>query len=560
MDAPARAAQPRSSGSCSRSCSPRSSAGSSTTARSTSSPTPCATSIADGSIRRRHLRTLVFNGLLGPVLPPGEDLLPWPALRWPARSGCTALGLRRPRGCTATSERWTASRFLAAGVPLFFAGAALCYFILPKAHRACCSGSPRHRTSASIVDFNEYLSIVMRMMLVFGLAFELPVFIVLLNLARRPAGARCCGLVAADHPRGLRLRRRRDARPATRITMTALAAPDVSSLILAAYVSPWSTTGAAGERHRQLDYAELDDDETSPLHDRPTGVDPTDVAHERTRTTRETVSLRPCPAPHDVVRCAHDAAGPRMSREIALLVNPTAGKGRGARLLRAGRRPAASRRPRGRRRRRPGRGRGVRPGCATGWPTASTRWSPSAATAWSTWPCRCVAGTASRWASSPPARATTSPARSGCPRRRRGRRRPRSRGSDARPSTSARANGRWFGGVLGSGFDSMVNERANRMRWPAGAARYNLAIARRAAHVPADPVRARARRRAVGDRGDARRGRQRRSYGGGMRVCPGASSTTACSTSPCSGRSPSSSSSGSSRPGLHRARTSTTPR
>ncbi len=37
-------------------------------------------------------------------------------------------------------------------------------------------------------------------------------------------------------------------------------------------------------------------------------------------------------------------------------------------------------------------------------------------------------------------------------------------------------SGRWFGGVLGSGFDSMVNERANRMSWPKGKSRYNLAI------------------------------------------------------------------------------------
>lgn len=36
---------------------------------------------------------------------------------------------------------------------------------------------------------------------------------------------------------------------------------------------------------------------------------------------------------------------------------------------------------------------------------------------------------------------------------------------------------RWFGCVLGAGFDSVVNARANRMRWPRGPARYNLAIA-----------------------------------------------------------------------------------
>ena len=46
----------------------------------------------------------------------------------------------------------------------------------------------------------------------------------------------------------------------------------------------------------------------------------------------------------------------------------------------------------------------------------------------------------------------------------------------AREIDLARVGDRWFGGVLGSGFDSMVNERANRMTWPRGRARYNLAI------------------------------------------------------------------------------------
>jgi len=34
----------------------------------------------------------------------------------------------------------------------------------------------------------------------------------------------------------------------------------------------------------------------------------------------------------------------------------------------------------------------------------------------------------------------------------------------------------WFGAVLAAGFDAFVNERANRMRWPKGPQRYNLAI------------------------------------------------------------------------------------
>jgi diacylglycerol kinase (ATP) len=36
---------------------------------------------------------------------------------------------------------------------------------------------------------------------------------------------------------------------------------------------------------------------------------------------------------------------------------------------------------------------------------------------------------------------------------------------------------RWFGAVLAAGFDAVVNERANRMRWPRGPRRYDLAIA-----------------------------------------------------------------------------------
>ena len=85
-----------------------------------------------------------------------------------------------------------------------------------------------------------------------------------------------------------------------------------------------------------------------------------------------------------------------------------------------------------------------------------------------------------------------------------------------------RANGRWFGGVLGSGFDSMVNERANRMTWPTGRSRYNIAIVlelRTFRPVPyvlvldGEPWTTEAMLVAVGNGS---------SYGGGMKVCPDA--------------------------------------
>jgi diacylglycerol kinase (ATP) len=39
-----------------------------------------------------------------------------------------------------------------------------------------------------------------------------------------------------------------------------------------------------------------------------------------------------------------------------------------------------------------------------------------------------------------------------------------------------RCGEQWFGGVVAAGFDARVNERANRMRWPRGRMRYNIAM------------------------------------------------------------------------------------
>ena len=48
-------------------------------------------------------------------------------------------------------------------------------------------------------------------------------------------------------------------------------------------------------------------------------------------------------------------------------------------------------------------------------------------------------------------------------------------GSRVRTIDLARAGGTYYATVLASGFDSKVNERANRMTWPRGQMRYNLA-------------------------------------------------------------------------------------
>jgi diacylglycerol kinase (ATP) len=96
------------------------------------------------------------------------------------------------------------------------------------------------------------------------------------------------------------------------------------------------------------------------------------------------------------------------------------------------------------------------------------------------------------------------------------------RAIDAGLHTDAGGRYQWFGGVLGAGFDAVVNERANRWRWPRGRMRYHLAIARELPVfrpipyvVEVDGVResVKAMLVAVGNCP---------SYGGGMLVCPGA--------------------------------------
>jgi diacylglycerol kinase (ATP) len=83
----------------------------------------------------------------------------------------------------------------------------------------------------------------------------------------------------------------------------------------------------------------------------------------------------------------------------------------------------------------------------------------------------------------------------------------------------------WFGAVLGAGFDSIVNEKANRMRWPRGPRRYDVAIL-------AELIRLRARVYTVTLDGVTREEPavivavgNTASYGGGMRVCPDADPT-----------------------------------
>jgi len=99
-----------------------------------------------------------------------------------------------------------------------------------------------------------------------------------------------------------------------------------------------------------------------------------------------------------------------------------------------------------------------------------------------------------------------------------------------RPVDLARITGpgggpRWYGAVLAAGFDALVNERANRMPWPRGPLRYDLAIMVELARLRPRHYTLRldgvtheleAVLVAVGNCP---------SYGGGMRICPDADPT-----------------------------------
>lgn len=71
--------------------------------------------------------------------------------------------------------------FIAAATPFFAAGAALAYWILPIAIRVLLGFTPTNLTN--LIKFSDYLSFVLHLIMLFGLAFELPVFLVALNVA-----------------------------------------------------------------------------------------------------------------------------------------------------------------------------------------------------------------------------------------------------------------------------------------------------------------------------------------------------------------------------------------
>ncbi|MFH8588158.1 twin-arginine translocase subunit TatC [Streptomyces celluloflavus] len=88
-------------------------------------------------------------------------------------------------------EKKYALTFVGAGAPLFLGGAYLAYAVLPTTAGALVGLTPSEWTNLFPAD--EFLDIVTRMVIVFGLAFELPLLLVLLNLGGVLSGRRILG-------------------------------------------------------------------------------------------------------------------------------------------------------------------------------------------------------------------------------------------------------------------------------------------------------------------------------------------------------------------------------
>nr|WP_306303175.1 twin-arginine translocase subunit TatC [Actinomadura formosensis] len=155
-------------------------------------------------------------------------------------------------------RRWTYV-FLGAAVPLFFVGTALAYVTVDKG-LAIFLGFVADDVKP-LITVDSYLGYVLTMLLVFGLTFELPLFVVVLNLAgvlssariRRTQRMMLFGIfvfAAVATP------------SADPFTMLALALPTVLLFEIAALLAFLNDRRRA---RRPDPYAGLSDDEASPL-------------------------------------------------------------------------------------------------------------------------------------------------------------------------------------------------------------------------------------------------------------------------------------------------------
>lgn len=163
-------------------------------------------------------------------------------------------------------ERWYSIAFLGASVPLFLAGMALAWLVMPNALVFLTALIPD--TVGAIFDFSLFLRFITRILLGFGIAFLLPVVMVALNFA---------GLASATSLlKGWRVA------IVLSFVFAAIASPTPDIIVMFTLAVPivalyWIAVGVASvndwRRRRQDPMSDLDDDEASVLDDETTPID-----------------------------------------------------------------------------------------------------------------------------------------------------------------------------------------------------------------------------------------------------------------------------------------------
>jgi sec-independent protein translocase protein TatC len=154
-------------------------------------------------------------------------------------------------------RKWTRI-FAAIAGPLFLAGVWLGYVTLPKGLEILIGFNPDGVTN--LVDFNEYLTFFSRTLIVFGIAFEIPLFVVLLNLAGVVSG-KALGTHRPWIIVGTFLFAAIATPSADPFTMTFMAVPMVVLFLVSEQIARYNDRRRASKRKN----AGLSPDELSPL-------------------------------------------------------------------------------------------------------------------------------------------------------------------------------------------------------------------------------------------------------------------------------------------------------
>lgn len=85
-------------------------------------------------------------------------------------------------GLLAKEKKWSLA-FIGAAAPLFIGGVLVAYWVMPKAISVLLSFTPESAEVVNMLEMPTFMGFMLQLMLVFGLAFLMPVVVVALNFA-----------------------------------------------------------------------------------------------------------------------------------------------------------------------------------------------------------------------------------------------------------------------------------------------------------------------------------------------------------------------------------------